>query len=298
MNKRYYKYLTTSQEDIKWGIYLTGVGHIKVDKGTNYPLTDDPSHHYFHWSTGRRLCEYQILYITKGQGVFESEATGQKKVKAGDIIILFPNIWHRFKPDKKTGWDEYWVEFKGILIEHFRLRDFLRPEQAIISIGIHDDLANNYINIINLVKNETPGFQYVISGILIQILGQIIAIKKYHPFEGREIEIKIKQAKLIILENIETPVQQEEISRRIGMGYSLYRKRFKEYTGISPAQYQIQLRIKKAMALLITSKLSLKEIAYRLSFDSLDYFCRVFKQKTGITPSTYREINQKQKRCS
>ena len=77
------------------------------------------------------------------------------------------------------------------------------------------------------------------------------------------------------------------------MGYSIYRKKFKEYTGISPAQYQINLRINKAKDLLITSNQSLKEIALNLGFDSSDYFFRLFKQKTGFTPSDFREKNER-----
>ena len=110
LDKKFYKYLTIGEEDKRWGMYLTGAGHIWVDKQTEYPLVDDPSHHYFHWSEGRRLSDYQVLYITKGKGIFESEITGTRKINAGDVFILFPGIWHRFKPDEDSGWDEFWVD--------------------------------------------------------------------------------------------------------------------------------------------------------------------------------------------
>ena len=90
-NQRFYKYLTVSGEDRKWGVYLTGAGHINVNKHTKYPLVDDPSHHYFHWSVGRRITEYQILYITRGQGIFESEHTGTTRITAGNVFILLLN---------------------------------------------------------------------------------------------------------------------------------------------------------------------------------------------------------------
>ena len=292
-DKRFYKYLTVGEEVKRWGIYLTGAGHVKVDKHTEYPLTDDPSHHYFHWSTGRRLSEYQILYITKGKGVFESEVTGIKKIYAGDIFILFPNTWHRFTPDYATGWDEYWVEFNGDLIKHYRTKDFINPENPVVTVDIQEEIAENYLKIIKLIKYEKPGFQYIASGTVIQILGQIFALKKYHPFEGKIIETQIRQAKLMILENMHTAISQEEIARSIGIGYSLYRKKFKEYTGVSPAQYQIQFRVNKAKDLLITSNQPIKEIAHNVGFEYSDYFYRLFKQKTGFTPSDFREKNKR-----
>lgn len=293
MNKKFYKYLTIGEEDKRWGIFLTGAGHIMVGEKTEYPLVDDPSHHYFHWSVGRRLSDYQVLYIIKGKGIFESEITGPRKINAGDIFILFPGVWHRFKPDEDSGWDEYWVEFNGDLIKHYRSNEFLNPENPVITVGLHEEIAKNYLQIIDLIDGEKPGFQYIASGKIVQILGQIIASKKYHSFEGKAIENQIKQAKLIILENLNHPIPQEEIARIVGMGYSLFRKKFKEYTGISPAQFQIQLRLNNAKEQLITSGKSLKEIAHGLGFDTLDYFCRLFKQKTGFTPSEFREKNRR-----
>jgi AraC-like DNA-binding protein len=292
-SKKVYKYLTVSEEDKQWGIYLTGAGNIKVDKKTRYPLVDDPSHHYFHWTVGRRISDYQVLYITKGRGIFESEVTAPQKVNAGDIFILFPDTWHRFKPDFATGWDEYWVEFNGDLIKHYRAKDFLNPCNPLITIGIQGSIAENYLKIIGLIKDEKPGFQYIASGVLVQILGQLFASKKYHPFEGKEIENKIRQAKLKIMENMHLPISQKEIATKIDMGYSLYRKKFKEYTGVAPAQYHIQLKIHKAKDLLITTNQSFKEIAHDLGFDSTDYFFRLFRQKTGYTPTYFREKNKR-----
>ncbi len=293
MDKRFYKYITVGEEDKRWGIYLTGAGHIKIGKNIEYPLVDDPSHHYFHWSIGRRLSEYQILYITKGEGIFESEITSPKKVYAGDLFILFPNIWHRFKPDISVGWDEYWVEFDGELIKHYQTKEFLNPENPIISIGLQMDIIENYQKIIKLIKDKNPGFQYIASGILIQILGQLFASKKYQIFEGKIIENQIKQAKIMIMESLYSVISQEGIAKNIGMGYSSYRKRFKEYTGVSPTQYQIQLRLNKAKDLLVTTNKPLKTIAIDLGFESPDYFLRLFKQKTGFTPSDFREKNKR-----
>lgn len=38
-------------------------------------------------------------------------------MKAGTVISLFPGEWHSYHPDDETGWDEYWVGFKGAYID-------------------------------------------------------------------------------------------------------------------------------------------------------------------------------------
>lgn len=288
IKKRFYKYLTYGDDEIRWGAYLTGAGNIKVNKNTEYPLIDDPSHHYFHWSKGRRLSMYQLLYITQGKGVFESEVSGVHNINAGDVFFLFPGVWHRFRPDR-NGWTEFWVEFNGEIADHFRKKEILNPLTPVITIGLQEDIAENFLHIIQLVQEEKPGFQYIASGILIQILGQIFARVKYNPFEGRLIEQKIREAKVIIMENLDAKISQEEIAENLGLGYSLYRKKFKEYTGTSPTSYQLQLRINSAKRLLLTSNKDIKEISAFLGFESVDYFRRYFKKKTCYTPSEYRE---------
>jgi AraC-like DNA-binding protein len=76
----------------------------------------------------------------------------------------------------------------------------------------------------------------------------------------------------------------------LGVSYSNFRKLFKEFTGISPALYQQDLRLQRAKELLATTTLSIKEIAYRLRFESPDYFSSKFKIKTGKKPSEFRNM--------
>jgi AraC-like DNA-binding protein len=288
----YYKYIIVDEEIKKWGMYLTGVGHINIPHHVEYPIPTDPSHHYFQYSVGRRLTDYQIIYIIRGEGVFESEATGFRKVNAGDAFILFPHIWHRFRPNINTGWEEFWVEFNGDMIKHYRTNGFLNPATPLMRVGVQEELAAKYLEIVKAVKEDKPGFQYVTAGQITQILGILISSLKYQRFEGKPIENKIRQAKVILLENLQNPISQKDISDTIGLGYAVYRKKFKEYTGFSPNQYKLNLVIDKAKELLITSSQSYKEIAHFLGFDSTDYFFRLFKQKTGITPTHYRTKNE------
>ena len=76
----------------------------------------------------------------------------------------------------------------------------------------------------------------------------------------------------------------------MGVSYSNFRKLFKEYTGISPALYQQDLKLQRAKELLSTTGMSIKNIAYQLNFDSPDYFSSKFRNKTGVSPSNYRNL--------
>ncbi len=64
---------------------------------------------------------------------------------------------------------------------------------------------------------------------------------------------------------------------------------FKEYTGCSPVEYIISLRISHAKAMLIDSSLTIKQIAFSTGFTDLNNFTKQFKKLEHITPSAYRK---------
>jgi hypothetical protein len=96
----YYKYLPVSEVDESWGLYVLNAGCNEIKSHTTYPAPAHPAHHYFRWDKGRVLNEYQIIYISKGKGIFESSSCKKTRVHEGCILLLFPGEWHRFKPDE------------------------------------------------------------------------------------------------------------------------------------------------------------------------------------------------------
>lgn len=79
----------------------------------------------------------------------------------------------------------------------------------------------------------------------------------------------------------------EEIARACNVSPATFRRLFKAYSGVSPAQYRTFAQIAYAQKLLCTGTMTVAEIATAAGFSDSAYFCRVFKQKTGRTPSEY-----------
>jgi AraC-like DNA-binding protein len=60
---------------------------------------------------------------------------------------------------------------------------------------------------------------------------------------------------------------------------------------MAPYQYYIQIKIDKACRLLEQENISVKEAAFKLGFKDQYYFSRLFRQKTGVTPSHWKSIS-------
>jgi AraC-like DNA-binding protein len=286
----YYKYLPTSPEDESWGMHVLNSGCNRINKHVDYPSPEHPAHHYFNWTKGRVLDEYQLIYISKGEGVFESLKCGQQNVMTGTMMILFPGEWHRFKPNKQTGWDEFWVGFKGDVIENIIQKNFFSKENAVLDIGLHETVVNLFTDIIEKTKEERTGYQPLVSGIVMHLLGEIHSLTKQQRFAAEDITaLIINKARIIFRTNIDNALAMEKVAEELNVSYAWFRKAFKNYTGISPHQYLLQLRIEKAKMLLSDHSVSIKEIALRLNFESAFYFSRLFKGKTGVSPELFRK---------
>lgn len=282
------KYPTINSRDKDWGLCINTVGFQSIEHHSSYPPKGHPSQYWFNPKTGRVLHEYQLIYITKGEGLFQSDAVKRTPVDAGTLLLLFPGEWHTYYPNSKTGWNTYWIGFCGYFPNNLVRYGFSSRNQPIHKIGFNEEIVTLFEQAIELVKQERAGFQQIVSGITIHMLGLIYYIIKNNYFEDKEIVTKIETARMMMQENAGGEVDLKNIANELNMSYSWFRKMFKQYTGLSPAQYQLQIKLQKAKALLVSSSMSIKEIAYQLDFESPNYFTSFFKNKTGFTPMAFR----------
>jgi AraC-like DNA-binding protein len=287
MNELYFKYLTANKTDIDWGLFVKVAGFTENPPNAPYPLIQHPSGYHFSWEKGRVLEEFQISYITKGNGILETKDQSYE-IRPGTAFMILPGQWHRYKPDPSTGWDEYYVGFHGSYISQIFDQSFFKNSGSTFSVGHNITLLNSFNDIIEKVKGEHPGYQQQLAGRVMNILGEIIAVVKNQEFEGKEIEKRIKEAQFDIRECLDQSLNMETYARRYQMSYSYFRKLFKTYTGLSPAQYHLQLRLQKARDLICSTDNTIKEIAFSLGFESQFHFSKIYKKKFGFSPNKTR----------
>ncbi|MBE6729300.1 MAG: helix-turn-helix transcriptional regulator [Ruminococcaceae bacterium] len=90
----------------------------------------------------------------------------------------------------------------------------------------------------------------------------------------------------------ENRLSNEDLAKYMGISEVYLRKLFARNLGVSPRQYIIESRIKKAKQLLIDTNLTVTEISEKCGFTSLYHFCRAFKERTGITPGEFAKQNK------
>ena len=291
MSHQICKYMLASERDALWGLTVTTIGYEEIAPNDEYPTHGHADGYYFNLERGRELNEYQLLYISEGRGEFHSTTVASAPLREGDLFLLFPGEWHSYHPDPKTGWKSYWIGFKGRNMDDRVRAGFLTPTKPIYHVGFSDDIVRLYKEAYETAIREAAYSQQVLAGLVNHIIGVMYSLERNIELNRNQGHVDmVNRARLSIRENLESSLTIQQVAEDLGVSYSNFRKLFKEYTGISPATYQQDLRLQRAKELLSITDMSVKEIAYRLNFESPDYFSAKFKAKTGRRPSELRDF--------
>lgn len=283
------KYIPQNQRDELWGLTISSIGYQKVTPGQDYPPKKHKQEYMFCPSEGRILSEYQLLYIVDGQGRLVTRHGGRFDVKAGDMFLLFPGEWHSYVPDPDTGWTEYWVGFMGANIDDRVSKGFFSVGNPVYHIGYSEIVVELYREAIRTATRQEPFFQQLLAGVVNHILGLMFMTNRNRMIsQDSELADMVEKAKAYMQDCLEEEIRMPDVARHLNISYTTFRHLFKEYTGFSPAQYFINLRIHRAKEMLRGTKASVKEISIILHFENPEYFATLFKKKTGMSPSEFR----------
>ncbi|HSC40091.1 MAG TPA: AraC family transcriptional regulator, partial [Chitinophagaceae bacterium] len=83
----------------------------------------------------------------------------------------------------------------------------------------------------------------------------------------------------------------EEMAAIAGMGTTLFTEKVKSFTGFTPINYLINIRVSEAIKLLKRKEVSITDIALDTGFYSSQHFSTTFKKLTGYTPGEFRKNN-------
>ncbi len=283
----YSRYLPVEPDALDWGVHVLDGGFTEIPPGLPYPPFDHPEAYMFTWERGRTLTEYQIVYITRGAGLFESASAGTLPIAAGQVFCLFPGEWHRYRPAPEEGWDENWIGFSG---DHARrlMSRFFSPLRPVLHAGHDEALVSLIREVADLLDAPGPGYQQIVAAKTVEALARIRSLDMARTRRRDPHGERIRRARCHLLEHADHDVDLEALARELGMSYSRFRARFRDATGLPPKQYHLAIRINKARLLLLETDLTVSEIASRLGFSSVHYFSRVFRQKMGLPPSHLR----------
>ena len=236
---------------------------------------------------------YELSFVSSGNPIHYYKGE-QKELKKKSMFFFKPGETHRLYTEpfeathftffaKPSFFERFFGEYP-IFENVFGEEKFIECEMTDTEYEYMSMLANN------LTHSEE---EYVSICLL---LYNALSILRMHNSINQKMASRGNRYVIDLIEKMNNTTYLDKKIQDIYREYPIARctliKEFKEYTGMTIAQYQKKQKLAYATQLLNTSDCQITNVAMVLGFDSLSHFVRIFKEEYGMSPKEYRKAHR------
>lgn len=231
----------------------------------------------------RILGSYALVYLLEGSGRYCDTKGRDFSVCRGDLLLIFPEIAHRYGPEPGTRWSEIYLVFTGSVFDLWREANLLFEQHPLVHL---DPVPFWQTQIAEAIPQNTDTPDRLAAVCRLQTL--LVNLHRAARQQNVAISQWFQTAKKELSKELQQPIDLPQLARRLGLSYESFRKKFTLLAGMPPARFRLVQRIRAASTLLYEQQLTNSQIAERLGFTDEFHFAKTFKKITGQTPRTFR----------
>jgi len=233
---------------------------------------------------------YEILLYVGCKG--HCSINGERfDIDGSCLFLVTPKDFHEIVMEDRPESYAINISFSELMIDKRLAKEsmigpvVLYPKDKLLYILIKDMLR---------VYNGQGQFRelqlkHLFNDILIRVLEE----GTHTALQNVDIHPIVRAVVAYMIKNLSEPVTLSDISKRFGVSETYFSHLFKDSLGVSFKQYQLSKRIDYAKRMLEEQELPILAIGNECGFNTPAQFNRVFKEKTGLTPSQYRKKKEK-----
>lgn len=235
---------------------------------------------------------YLIHVVFSGKGIYY---VGDKvyPISAGQVFLITPGTTTTYQADYNDPWSYGWIGFNGYLAKDLLSQIGFSEDQLVISVS---DTAPLHTCIENMMKASriTYSNELLRTAELLHFLAHLIetSSEAKTPQHLYPKAIYAQLAMRYLSKNYMRKLRISDVANQIGIDRSYLTKIFREEYHTSPQEFLIKLRMEAAISLLTQTSDTISSIAAQIGYPDALAFSRIFKQRTGQSPSEYRAAAQ------
>lgn len=239
---------------------------------------------------GKGRIDFQLIYIHSGCGYFDFGDGKEISIDAGNIVIYYPDEMQKYTYYGKDKPVVYWIHFTGKDICTLFGDYELDTAKRVIPVGCSAEyvqLFNKIILELQLKRDNYAECSALLFRQLIIAMGRA-TINDEHSSIVTD-KLSIESATNYFHEHFHDQISIDKFLEDKNVNVNAFFKKFKTYTGLSPLQYLLDIRISNAKNLLEGTDYTISEIASIVGYDNPLYFSRLFHKHVGMSPKDYRK---------
>jgi AraC-like DNA-binding protein len=218
-------------------------------------------------SFGPYVRRYTLLhYVLAGCGTFYARGEAHR-VKAGEMFVILPGEVTTYTADTQDPWHYVWIGFDGALSAQFAT---LPPVLAVDGACFQ-----------GVLQPQNDGMtEYRLSAQLMQLYAALFS----SPGHGNQ---HVRKVENYIRSNYMLPLRVEQLAQLLCLNRRYLGRLFKEHTGRTVQEFLIEARMEAAQRHLRQGS-SVAEAARLCGYEDVSNFSKMYKRKTGRSPSEIR----------
>ena len=286
------------------------IDSMKVRPKTVINISRIFSIHYFEFGPnfvflGEEHDYWEMVFVDKGQVEIRRDDE-TLTLKQGELLFHQPNEFHSVRSfDSSPNFFVICFSCTSSAMEHFKMRrmkldqqlkgyvaSIIKEAEKAYIIPKNDPSANKLVRKENAPFGGEQLIKTNLEQLLIFLLRTITQSNAEDtvPRKNSHSDPLINAIQQYLLQRVEETVRIEDICNEFDYSRSFLSRYFREQTGHSLAAYATMQKIDVAKQLIRETNLNFAQISNRLSFENPQYFSRVFKRCTGMTPTEYTRL--------
>ena len=224
---------------------------------------------------------YLFVFVNKGEASLFHK-NGTVKFKSHDMLIMCPGEKIHYKAH--TPWSIQWVGLYGQTVEKHMRSLSISGDNPIIKIEKHyemEQVLEELYEISNCRSEQLRCKQMELIYRFFSLLWKKEQRSKSHDIAD--------SAKKIIDYNFDRAITVKRVADTLHIDSAYLTRKFAQKYTLTPKEYLIEKRIELAKRLLIQTDASVSEISVSAGYDDPLYFSRIFKNRTGLSPLSYKK---------
>lgn len=209
-------------------------------------------------------------------------------IQKGDCMLCHAGGPIAYTSSREQPWSLYWVHFeltRESPVFPFLYSKEINPQRVVVNVHNKMPLIDLFEKIINFDDALSDDLQFCLQqSVFLTLLYTGLSAFKMSKGTNQYISAAVKY----IDNNINQKITLDELAEEVHLSKYYLSHLFQQIMDISPNRYIIERRIRYAKTLLISSSLTIAEIAREAGFDNAMYFSNIFKRRVGMTPKNYR----------
>ena len=261
---------------------LLYVSHVRPNTNQHPRILHSHAHHL------------ELLLICGGSSSFMIH-NSRRDLQVGDMVIYNAGVVHDDLTGPDTEIEYYCVAIGDLQLPGLRENALMEDDSACVyptgsSFPVLKDICDMMFR--SLAEEEQDAANFC-RGLLESLLTRALTVIRQHagsvPEKTEDEDVLGVRIKNYIDAHYREPLTLQEIGNDLNVSSYYMSHVFKRATGYSPIQYLLRRRLGEAQTLLISTSLSIAEIAGLVGFDTQNYFNAQFTKHVGVPPKQYRE---------